>query len=387
MRWVPLANLVRVRGGGTPRKSNADFYGGTIPWVTPKDMKRSVIADSSVRLSSAGVENSPAKLIERGSVLVVVRSGVLKHTLPVALTSAPVTVNQDMKALTPSRELLAEYLLYFLKARQPQVLSWVRATTADNFPIDKLLELEVPLPSLDEQRRIAGILDQADSLRANRRQALAHLDDLAQSIFLESFGDVAVRGTVDEVAEVQGGLQVSSTRVDLPIEVPYLRVANVHRGRLELGEIKTLQATTAEIERTRLRTGDLLLVEGHGNPLEVGRAAVWDGSIDGIVHQNHLIRVRFNSLSILPTFGAAWLNSHRGREHLVRSGKTTSGLNTISTRNVKSSPVPVPTLTAQRTFEASISGVEAQKRLFAKALRSAGHLFTSLQKRAFSRAL
>ncbi len=104
MKVVPLGEIVQVKGGGTPRKSCPDFFGGQVPWVTPKDMKKWRISDSSVRLTLAGVENSPARIVEPGSVLVVVRSGVLKHTLPVALTTAAVTVNQDLKALTPTRE-------------------------------------------------------------------------------------------------------------------------------------------------------------------------------------------------------------------------------------------------------------------------------------------
>ncbi|WP_090967499.1 restriction endonuclease subunit S [Nocardioides exalbidus] len=141
-----LRDVVAVRGGGTPRRSTAEFYGGSIPWVTPKDMKRAIVSDSSVRLTQAGVDNSPAKLIASGSVLVVVRSGVLKHTLPVALTTAPVTVNQDMKALTPSAEVHPAFLARLVKSLQPRVLTWVRATTADNFPIESLLELDVEIP-------------------------------------------------------------------------------------------------------------------------------------------------------------------------------------------------------------------------------------------------
>lgn len=138
MSRVVLREIVTVRGGGTPRKSSAHFYGGDIPWVTPKDMKRPLIGESEVTLTEVGLRNSPAKLVPEGSVLVVVRSGVLKHTLPVALTTRPVTVNQDMKALTPSSTVHAPYLARLLRALQPTVLSWVRATTADNFPIDSL---------------------------------------------------------------------------------------------------------------------------------------------------------------------------------------------------------------------------------------------------------
>jgi len=351
-------------------------------------MKSDVISDSLIRLTEAGVANSPAKLVKPGSVLVVVRSGVLKHTLPVALTTVPVTLNQDMKALTPTEDVVPGYLARLLKASQQHVLAWVRATTADNFPIQNLLDLAIELPPLDEQRRIAAILDQADGLRAKRRQARNHLDELTQSIFLDMFGREDYEfGTVADAAEVQGGLQVTSKRKSLPLEVPYLRVANVFRNRLDLGEVKTLRATERELDRTRLYSGDLLIVEGHGNPLEIGRAAIWTGDVTDCVHQNHLIRVRFDAGRVVPEFGVAWLNSRRGRQHLLRAAKTTSGLNTISTSNVKSVPVPLVSLEQQHLF---VSATKAAVKLAGDARKEASEidsLFESLTASAFTSSL
>jgi type I restriction enzyme S subunit len=310
MTTVPLREVVSVIGGGTPRKSSPEYYGGSIPWVTPKDMKRSVISSSVVSLTELGVQNSPAKLVPASSVLVVVRSGVLKHTLPVALTSAPVTLNQDMKALVPKAAVHAPYLARLVKSLQPVVLGWVRATTADNFPIDQLLDYEIDLPVFEEQRRIAAILDHADNIRAQKRSFRDAVATLKLSAFEDLFGSTQPTAALGDCGEVQGGLQVSAKRAGLPIELPYLRVANVYRGRLDLGEVKTIRATEAEAARTRLEVGDLLFVEGHANPKEVGRIAMWDGSISNCVHQNHLIRVRLNTKKILPDFADIWFNSN-----------------------------------------------------------------------------
>jgi type I restriction enzyme S subunit len=252
-----------------------------------------------------------------------------------------------------------------------------------------LASLEIPTPSPAEQQRIAEILDRAERLRAERRDALARVDALTQSIFLDMFGDPATNpqgwglSTVGAVAEIQGGLQVSSRRGDLPVEIPYLRVANVHRGRLELSEVKTMRATEAEIKRTRLVTHDLLVVEGHGNPAEIGRSALWDGSIEPCVHQNHLIRVRFRRAQVWPVYGCAHLNSAFGRRHLLRSGKTTSGLNTISTSNVSASPIPVPPLQLQQEFARAVASIEDVVSTLAASGRMLDVLFESLQHRAF----
>ena len=109
-----------------------------------------------------------------------------------------------------------------------------------------------PFRPSTEQKRIAGILDAADALRAKRREALGQLDTLLQSTFLDMFGDPVTNPmgwevtTVNGIGSVQGGLQVTSKRRSLPIERPYLRVANVFRGFLELDELKTIRLTEAE---------------------------------------------------------------------------------------------------------------------------------------------
>ena len=249
---------------------------------------------------------------------------------------------------------------------------------------------EVSVPPLPEQRRIAAILDQADALRAKRREALAQLDSLTQSIFIEMFGDPFANPfgwpLVDtgNLADVQGGLQVTSARQDLPREVPYLRVANVHRGHLLLDEIKLIRATAAEVKRTSLRDNDLLVVEGHGNPNEIGRSALWNDQIAECVHQNHLIRVRFDLSIVVPAYACEYLNSAGGRRHLLRAGKTTSGLNTISVSNVREAPVALPPLALQQTFATRIQAVEALKTTHRAALAELDALFASLQHRAFA---
>ena len=134
--------------------------------------------------------------------------------------------------------------------------------------------------ALKQQQRIADILDQAHALRSKRRQALSMLDDLDQSVFLNIFGGSGDSGVgwevvpLGEISEVQGGLQVTSKRSSLPVEMPYLRVANVYRNHLDLGEIKKIRLTERELERTSLEKGDLLVVEGHGNPNEIGQGVM-----------------------------------------------------------------------------------------------------------------
>ena len=269
------------------------------------------------------------------------------------------------------------------------LISVASKTAQPALSLGKIKSLPLPLPPLTEQRRLAEVLDRAEALRAKRRAALAQLDALTQSLFLDLFGDPATNpkgwpiSRVGEVADVQGGLQVTTARKDLPNEVPYLRVANVYRGFLNLNEIKTIRATDAEIARTKLVKDDLLIVEGHGNPAEIGRGALWDASIDGCINQNHIIRARFASAKVVPLYACEYLNSPGGRRHLLRAGKTTTGLNTISVSEVRGTPVTLPPISLQREFARRVTAVEKLKTAQRASLAELDALFATLQHRAF----
>ena len=181
-----------------------------------------------------------------------------------------------------------QYLCDFLNSPEGQnrVLRLSKGTTRLRTNLTDLKTVKIPVPPMDDQKRIAYLLGKVEGAIAQRKQNLQQLDDALTSIFLDMFGDPSQSNkpwditTLGLVSEVQGGLQVTSKRKTNPIEIPYLRVANVYRDRLDLTEIKNLRITERELERVKLAKGDLLIVEGHGNPEEIGRSAVWDGSIE-----------------------------------------------------------------------------------------------------------
>lgn len=297
----------------------------------------------------------------------------------------------DVLPVLPGAKLNRDFLHHFLRLPSMIDLANSRSVGA-NLPrlnANTLADFDLPLPPFAEQRRIAEVLDRAETLRAQRRQALAQLDALAEAIFLDMFGDPVrnVMGwpekTIGDIGDVQGGLQLSASRSKLPIEVPYLRVANVYRERLSLDEIKRFRATEQEIQRTRLQADDLLIVEGHGNPEEIGRCALWDGSIQECSHQNHLIRVRVDSRNCSPVFMSRFLNSSGGRRGLLSASNTTSGLNTISVSKVRACRVVTPPLSMQKAFESRIGSVSKLKCAQQSALDQIDALFASLQHRAF----
>jgi len=271
---------------------------------------------------------APKKTAEAGDILMSVRAPVG----PTNIAGEQCCIGRGLAAIRANEAIaLRDFLFWSIKHREAELAARGQGSTFTAIGQKELTSLRLPLPPLDEQRRIVGILNRAARIERLRAQAQELLREFIPALFIKMFGDPAtnpmkwLQTYLGDVCDVQGGLQVTKKRAAYPLEAPYLRVANVLRDRLTLQEIKHIHLTEKELGRVRLECGDLLIVEGHGNADEIGRAAIWDGSINLCVHQNHLIRARPDHSSILPEFACAYLNSSSGRRHLLRSGKTTSG--------------------------------------------------------------
>ncbi len=168
--------------------------------------------------------------------------------------------------------------------------------------------------------------------------------------------------TVDQAAQVIGGLTKNQARAGLPTSYPYLRVANVYADELRLDDVKTIGVAESELERVLLRAGDLLVVEGNGSSGQIGRVAEWNGELTACCHQNHLIKVRCDrGRTCLPRWLLLWLLSPLGRRTVLDKASSTSGLYTLSLSKARALPFPLAPFREQ---------VEAVRR--ADSLREAG---------------
>jgi len=154
---------------------------------------------------------------------------------------------------------------------------------------------------------------------------------------------------LEKVAEVRSGLSKSSNRQGRTTRKPYLRVANVQDGFIDLSEIKEIDVPISQVDRFTLRSGDLLLIEGNGNPANLGRGCIWGGQIPDCVHQNHIFAVRtLSNADLLAEFLMLQLQSRRGRNYLLSCAKTSTGLATLNSQQLKQFPVLLPPLPEQR---------------------------------------
>jgi len=177
-----------IYGGGTPSKKIKEYYMGTIPWVTSKDMKSDIIVDSIEHITQVAIDNSSTKIIPPESVLIVIRSGILKHTLPVCINKSRVTINQDLKALVLDERCKAIYLQYLLKALEKDILSGVRAVTADNIEFNSLKKRKIPIPPINIQIKFSQMVNQINKLKSDVQKSIDETQLLMDSLMQEYFG-------------------------------------------------------------------------------------------------------------------------------------------------------------------------------------------------------
>lgn len=193
-----LKFFVSFAGGGTPSKEVPSYWDGSIPWVSPKDMKRPRIAETEDYITDEGQANSPCALIPPQSVLTVVRSGILQHSIPVAINEVPVTLNQDMKALLPGVRVDSRFLAYQITGCQKELREvWVKqGATVESVEHQRMADSQFALPPLDEQQAIADYLDaetvKIDTLITHTQEAIALLKELRTATIAD-----AVLGRVD----------------------------------------------------------------------------------------------------------------------------------------------------------------------------------------------
>ena len=265
-----------------------------------------------------------------------------------------------------------------------QITAGARGVAQPGVNATTLKALKVPLPPLAEQRRIAQILDQAEELRAKRRAALAQLDTLTQSIFLDMFGD-PVRNPkgwamqpFGEVCDMRLGKMLDQKQQTGQHIRPYLRNANVQWFRFELADVSEMDFDEKARKIFCLEDGDLLICEG-GEP---GRAAVWRGEIKECYYQKALHRARPRADLAVPEF-LAWQLWFLAQGGGLGDHVTSATIAHLTGEKLNAMTIPLPPIELQRTFAHRIAAVEKLKATQRAALAELDTLFAALQQRAF----
>jgi len=184
-----LKSVASFSGGGTPSRENLVYWNGDIPWVSPKDMKAERIVGAEESITEEGLRSSASNLLPPGRVLIVVRSGILKHTIPVAINETAVAMNQDMKALNfDASKCVGRFFLRWVQGHNDQLLrAWAKqGATVESIEHTYLADTVLPLPDVSEQTHIVAFLDREtakiDKLVAEQRRLMELLKEKRQAV-------------------------------------------------------------------------------------------------------------------------------------------------------------------------------------------------------------
>ena len=279
--------------------------------------------------------------------------------------------------------------LYYLLLR----LDLSRLRTATGVPgltrEDAYREL-IAFPGIHEQRRISDLLTRAEGIVRLRREAADKAAELIPAIFIDMFGDPASNPkgwsvhALSEVANIISG--ATKGRKLLPdecIELPYMRVANVKDGHLDLSEVKTIEIKRSEVAKLRIDPGDLLMTEG-GDPDKLGRGALWRGEIDLCIHQNHVFKVRSHPEKLVPEYLRSLVGSQYGKAYFLSVAKKTTGIASINKTQLSAFPVLLPPMPLQCDFRKLVDSAESILAQQVDAMVKAQATFNALLAQAFA---
>ena len=440
-----------VGGGTPKTSDPANFDGGKIPWITPADLsgyREKFIAHGARNITEKGLKNSSARMMPAGTVLFSSRapigyvavasqpvttnqgfksfvlpeeidpsytyyylqtarelveslsggttfkeiSGANAAKIPFAIAPLPeqrrivaeiekqfTRLDASVAALRRTQANLKRYRASVLRAAcsgelAPTEAELARAEDREYEPADVLLE------RILAERRARW--ESQEKRRGKYKEPAA-----PDTSDLPPLPEGWAWATLEQTTEIQGGIQKQPKRAPTDNAYPFLRVANVLRGDLDLNEVHLIQLFPGELEKLRLVAGDLLIVEGNGSPAQIGRMAVWNGKIENCVHQNHIIRARVYT-GVEAKYVETYWNSPTGSTSVLNVASSTSGLYTLSVSKVGVLPVPLPPLAEQRRIVAEVerrlSVIQQAEAAVEASLQRAERLRQSILKRAFS---
>lgn len=359
--WIPskwdvarLGDLANVDSESLSNKTLADFE---FSYISLGDVSEGSLIDSVQKILFSDAPSRARRIVRVRDILFsTVRPNLKGHYFAKSvqgdvIASTGFAVVRAKEGIT-CPEYLYHYLLSVKADEQIEKL-----TVGSNYPAvnsSDVKRLWVIRPSLPEQQKIAAILTTVDDKLDVISRQISTAQKLKQGL-MQSLFSIGL-GTQDEawptvplfdVAEIRTGVAKGKKGLKNPIELPYLRVANVQDGHIDLKEIKTIGVEKSNIERYSLQPGDVLMTEG-GDFDKLGRGDVWEAQISPCLHQNHVFAVRPNPAALNSYYLAALAASDYGRKYFLSCSKRTTNLASINSTQLKAFPVLLPPLAEQR---------------------------------------
>lgn len=355
---IPLGELVDIKGGGTPDKSNSEYWNGEIPWASVKDFKKNTLDSTLDSITLLGAKNSATSVIPAGNIIIPTRMALGK----VAINTIDLAINQDLKALSikDNNVVDRDYLFRWLESQSSLIESEGKGATVKGITLPFLKGLNVPIPPLNEQKRIAAIFEKVDSIRQKCNRGVKLADDLLHAIFLDMFGDPVENPKgwfIDSLLKYgafRNGMNFSKGESGATLKC------------LGVGDFKSLATITCmdNIDEIKLNTlpsddyllkdGDIVFVRSNGNKSLVGRCLTIYPGKGKVTFSGFCIRYRIENPSLLPEYLNFLFRTPSMKQQMLNGGQG-ANIQNISQGTLSALRIPVPPLEKQLAFSKVVS--------------------------------
>lgn len=327
-----------------------------------------------------------------GDVLLAVVGATIGKACRVPASFPAFTIQRSTAVLRGDAKLLhTDFLFHYVNSHPFQLAlrNYANQTAQPGIYLETLGRIEIPVPASRQQKKIARILTTLDNLIEKTEALIAKYQAIKQGMMHDLFtrgvdssgqlrptheqapdlydvdGDTMYpksweRSPLRDYADVAGGITLGRKLDEkLTVQLPYLRVANVQDGYLDLTEMKTVPVLKSEVDRYLLQPGDVVMTEG-GDFDKLGRGTVWEGQISPCLHQNHVFRVRPHSEELNSAFLSHLTGSAYGRHYFLMCAKQTTNLASINATQVKSFPLICPTPEEQAMIVERIAAIDGK---------------------------
>jgi type I restriction enzyme S subunit len=389
-----LGDLCQVIGGGTPSKDKAKYYSGDIPWATVRDMRSEVITETECKITREAVKCSATNIIPSGNVVIATRVGLGK----VCLLGQDTAINQDLRGIVPIdlKVLSVRFLFWWLKSIADSIVAEGTGATVQGVKLPFVKSLQAPVPPLNEQQRIVGILDEAfegiaiaaANAEKNLHNARALFESHLQSVFTQR-GKGWVETTLEKVLAVQPQNGWSPPAANHSASgTPVLTLSSVTGFRFRPDKRKFTSASTDSRRNYWIKNGDFLITRSN-TPELVGHVAIAAGITEPTIYPDLIMRMNPAPDRMMTEFLYFQMRSPALRKEIMgRAQGANPTMKKISNGAVKTLPIAVPPIATQRaiveTMYALTEETQRLESIYQQKLAALDELKKSLLHRAFN---
>ncbi|EMN7213090.1 restriction endonuclease subunit S [Vibrio vulnificus] len=342
MEFVTLGDLFKISSGGTPSRREKSYYdNGDIPWIKTGDLHKCRIQQASEYITQLGLDKSSAKLFPKGTVLLAMYGATIGACSILDIEAA---TNQACAAFLPNEKVDTNYLYYFLKSKKNNFIRDGVGGAQPNISATYLKTVSFPLPPLETQKKIAAVLEKADQLRKDCKLLEQELNSLAQSVFIDMFGDPVTnpkgwdkKELLSLCSKVTDGTHQSPEWAETG--VPFLFISNVRNGKVDFDTGKYItRRCYEELTRTSPIEVDDILYTTVGS---YGHVALVKDNFPDFCFQRHIAHIKPDSNKVIPAFLFYQLQTS-GVKHLADLAVKGIAQKTLNLKDLKKFEMIVP---------------------------------------------